>query len=170
MNNKNDKICGHCASFRTSDGWCRPRGQYVNALAEKDCFTPRDDSEAPEPAERPRKTPKVRQMAEPPKTRICKRCGVEKPIGQFARHRKARDGYSCTCKECFHAIMSENGKKYGRQKGLPVKSAESAESAISAVTESTEIPQAVPLDRIADDGLVAELRRRGWQVTCVKTI
>lgn len=92
---KKEKTCGHCVRLRKSDGYCRKRGVYVNALAEETCFIGPDDNETPESASRSRKERK----------KICKKCGRTLPIYQFPRHPKSRDGHSCTCLECYSENM-----------------------------------------------------------------
>ena len=32
--------------------------------------------------------------------KICKRCGITKPIGDFGKNKKNKDGFAIYCKEC----------------------------------------------------------------------
>lgn len=40
-------------------------------------------------------------------TKICDKCGQEKPITEYYRNRTRKDGYSSTCKVCHNAYMKE---------------------------------------------------------------
>lgn len=35
-------------------------------------------------------------------TKICTKCGIEKPLDQFPRKSESKDGYASQCKECKH--------------------------------------------------------------------
>lgn len=37
-------------------------------------------------------------------TKVCKKCEVEKPIDNFNKQSKSKDGYKNYCKECFKLI------------------------------------------------------------------
>lgn len=34
-------------------------------------------------------------------TKICTKCGKEKPLSEFSKNARKRDGYQCACKECM---------------------------------------------------------------------
>ena len=72
------------------------------------------------------------------------------------RHGKAKDGYSHSCADCYADIMRKAGHKGVKRKKTPVP--DSADSADSAPVNMT------------DKDLVAELRRRGWTVSCTRTV
>lgn len=152
MANSDNKCCGTCARFRTSDGWCRAKGKFVNALAVvEECYNGTKDTVFENPLH-PSKDP-VKINTE---MRTCKICGKTKPLVDFARHGKAKDGYSHTCADCYADIMRKAGVKGGKRKKTPVP--DSADSADSAPVNMT------------DKDLVAELRRRGWTVSCTRTV
>jgi|LUML01.1.fsa_nt_gb hypothetical protein len=49
------------------------------------------------------------------RTKICRICGIEKPLSEFNRDRtKHKDGRDYRCKSCYHARHSE-GKKLRRK-------------------------------------------------------
>lgn len=46
------------------------------------------------------------------KTKICTKCGIEKPLDQFAKNSSKHDGLSPQCKECKHKYYDEYYKKH----------------------------------------------------------
>jgi len=53
------------------------------------------------------------------KTKVCSRCGKEKPLSDFAKNRSRSDGYAHYCKECdrkrnSNYRSSEHGKEVAR--------------------------------------------------------
>lgn len=46
-------------------------------------------------------------------TKMCRRCGVEKPITEFYKHNHTKDDYRNECKECH----SKKGKEYYKREG-----------------------------------------------------
>lgn len=53
--------------------------------------------DVPTPKPKPRKNPVKRSF------KRCSKCHEMKPITEFHRNAKSRDGYICTCKDCRHA-------------------------------------------------------------------
>ena len=53
-------------------------------------------------------------MEESAKTKVCKKCGRELPITEFALNKNLKDGHVGQCKDCFNAYQREN---YARKKG-----------------------------------------------------
>lgn len=45
-------------------------------------------------------------------TKVCTKCGVEKPLDQFAKNSSKPDGLSPQCKECKHKYYEEYYKKH----------------------------------------------------------
>ena len=107
MNQNDDKTCGHCARFRETDGWCRKKGRYVNALSVEQCFLPVDEQ------------PQTQEPGPKPHMKVCKDCGRELPLDEFPRHPKSRDGHAPMCKECYSAKMKEAQKKDALMAAFP---------------------------------------------------
>ena len=53
-------------------------------------------------------------MEESAKTKVCKKCGRELPITEFALNKNLKDGHVGQCKDCINAYQREN---YARKKG-----------------------------------------------------
>jgi 5-methylcytosine-specific restriction endonuclease McrA len=49
-------------------------------------------------------------------TKICTKCGVEKDVGEFAKHSNSKDGLQYWCKECKRKNHMENKDKPKKQK------------------------------------------------------
>ena len=94
-------------------------------------------------------------------TKVCKRCGREFPLEQFPLNHKAKDGRQSVCKECDSKAKREG--RWGK------KTAHVEEVALwPASTEPSSHPEI--MSAIADKTLVEELRKRGWEVTCKRTV
>lgn len=87
-----------------------------------------------------------KQMEEQEKTKVCRVCGRELPISAFAIQVKSRDGHMHICKECNGNLRPN--KKEMKSSGLPIMALKSFEDTV----------------------LVRELRDRGYDVRCTKTI
>lgn len=141
-----DRVCGGCAHYRAG-GSCAERrkdvGYLWTACAQ---FT----TETPKPQDTMEKTT--------PTTKVCKKCGRELPAEAFNRHAKSRDGLQPYCRECQREFALTGAVKAGRpKKDKPV----TAPAPTIPNPSVTEIP---------DHDLAQELRRRGYDVTCKKTI
>lgn len=53
-------------------------------------------------------------MEELTETKVCKKCGRELPITEFALNKTSKDGHVGQCKDCLNAYQREN---YARKKG-----------------------------------------------------
>lgn len=91
-----------------------------------------------------------------PTTKVCKKCGRELPAEAFNRHAKSRDGLQPYCRECQRETA-----KAGAAKDGTVSISTKKDEPVAANPSVTEIP---------DHDLVQELRRRGYDVKCSKTI
>jgi 5-methylcytosine-specific restriction endonuclease McrA len=40
--------------------------------------------------------------------KLCRRCGVEKPLSEFNKERKQKDGYTRYCRQCKEAMRTPN--------------------------------------------------------------
>lgn len=45
-------------------------------------------------------------------TKVCTKCGIEKPLDQFVKNSNKPDGLSPQCKECKHKYYEEYYKKH----------------------------------------------------------
>lgn len=43
--------------------------------------------------------------------KLCKRCGVTKPLSKFYKRKRAKDGHYNICKECEEKRYAENERK-----------------------------------------------------------
>ena len=53
-------------------------------------------------------------MEESTETKVCKKCGRELPITEFALNKNLKDGHVGKCRDCVNAYQREN---YARKKG-----------------------------------------------------
>lgn len=81
-------------------------------------------------------------------TRICRVCGKEKPITEFGKHCKYKDGIDTRCKECRNEIQAE----WHREKRAKAKT-----------PARNELSQFTPRE------LIEELRVRGYKGTLTYT-
>lgn len=139
-----DRVCGGCAFYRNG-GYCEERRKDVGPLWEAcNKYT----TETPKPQDTMEKTT--------PTTKVCKKCGRELPAETFNRRAKSRDGLQPYCRECQSEIAKAGAAKAGRP-----KKAKPAPAPTCPNPSVKEIP---------DHDLAQELRRRGYDVTCKKTI
>lgn len=145
-----DRVCGGCAHYRAG-GYCAERRKDVGYLwtacasfTEKDKVT----NVVTNTTNTMEKTTST--------TKVCKKCGRELPAEAFNRHAKSRDGLQPYCRECQRETAKAGAAKAGRP-----KKAQQAPAPTIPNPSVTEIP---------DHDLAQELRRRGYDVTCKKTI
>lgn len=86
-------------------------------------------------------------------TKICKKCGQEKPLESFVRNHKIKSGYANTCKECHNKMYPYN---YPRKKAK-VEFQPKLEDSVVKELEQTG------LEKFSARLLIAELRRRGYR-------
>jgi len=138
-----ERVCLRCGHYRTG-GWCMAKRRDVGPLWEacKNYNTTMETNGTPT-------------------TKVCRRCGRELPLEAFAKNKSRTDGLQENCRECMAAYNREYSarKKAGAFTFKPKTEASEAPVAVNPAT--TEIP---------DHDLVHELRRRGYDVTCKKTI
>ena len=124
---------------------CDKTGKVVPFLAQKECFETKEI-----------------EMEESKKTKVCKVCGKELPIEMFRKNTKSKDGYTDTCIECINVkIRAGFNKKKEVQEKLKAEEPIRWEDTIKMVDAIKNTP---------DQALVNELRQRGYDVTCTKTI
>ena len=124
---------------------CDKTGKVVPFLAQKECFETKEI-----------------EMEESKKTKVCKVCGKELPIDMFRKNNKSKDGYTDTCIDCINVkIRAGFNKKKDVQEKPKAEEPIRLEDTIKMVDAIKNIPGQI---------LVNELRERGYDVTCTKTI
>ena len=119
---------------------CILTGKIVPYLAQRECFVAKVEQDTN------LLNQDTNKMAENANTKVCKVCGKELPIDQFRPNPKCKDGHLDTCYECLNNKIKETNKK------------------------KEEVDVTKELHLYAEEELVQELRERGWEVTCTKTI
>ena len=169
-------ICGDC-NFFSDTGECRipqvkhPHRAFFSPACvwfekrkeetEMETYKVNTKTEAQPKAEKPAK--------EDPKTKVCAECGEELPIEKFHRNRW---GYTKICKKCHAKKTSERVAKTiaERRAEIHKKVFGDAPEAPAAEPELTDEIIVAVKKRLKDLDLVWELRERGWDVRCTKTI
>ena len=71
----------------------------------------------------------------------CKSCGIEKPLNEYYKGAKNKDGYMTKCKQCFIAINKKNPntneymKKYRSKESVKEKRRDHRKENIEAFTK-----------------------------------
>ena len=127
--------CGDCLHYSTPNGspFCRKTGKVTGHLLQKDCFTPKSNTQ-------------METTQEHPKTKVCKRCGRERPLHEFGRHARTADGLQTYCRECCAASVKRARKKKADKKALEVM----------------HVKDANPLVVFTNQELLDEIKRRGY--------
>ena len=124
---------------------CDKTGKVVPFLAQKECFETKEI-----------------EMEESKKTKVCKVCGKELPIEMFRKNNKSKDGYTDTCFDCINVKIRAGFNKR--------KDAQKKPKSEDPIRLEDTIKMVDAIDNIPDQALVNELRQRGYDVTCTKTI
>lgn len=160
-----ERLCGQCAWC--DDGrYCRRTHKDVPYFGVRTCYTTHEEfrllfaqevtkSESELESNRNSESKKESKM-ETPTTKVCKDCGRELPIENFQRQAKSRDGYMHICKEC---------KSKRVLTGVAKDNQERKEDFLQ-----TYINKLDSIKTLDDVDLVEELRNRGWDVKCTKTL
>lgn len=85
--------------------------------------------------------------------KTCAKCGQEKPLSDFNKNKKAKDGYSIYCKKCHNVYYYRNKDK---MKSI-VKDAPKIEDSIAKECKEYS------LNNIPSRLLISELRIRGYR-------
>ena len=127
------------------ENMCDKTGKVVPFLAQKECFETKEIE------------------MEEKRTKVCKVCGKELPIEMFRKNTKSKDGYTDTCIDCINVNIRAafNKKKDAKQEKPKAEEPMRLEDTIKIVDAIKNTP---------DQALVNELRERGWEVKCTKTI
>lgn len=171
--------CGECLHYRVNrylESICTLTGKNVGYLweAKVECF---EKLRLPAPPTEDNKlnsdNNKLTQNAmETPNKKICKCCGKELTIDNFQPNPKCKDGHLDTCKVCMNAKRAASHE--AKKNGIPAPK-ENATKKIKDPTKpyyepTMDVDPFEPFKVFSDYDLVAELRSRGWMVTCTKTI
>ena len=95
--------------------------------------------------------------------KLCKKCGQVLPLDSFGIRTKSIDGKQSYCKTCLNKATTRS--KANRQRKATPKAQPEPETVTAAPA-----PPANPLRAMTDHALVIELRARGWDVSCTRTI
>lgn len=124
-------------------------------------------------------------IMEKKETKVCTRCGREMPLESFPKSIRSKDGYMSVCKECNSKARSEGrwGKKTVHVEEVtswpatpaPEQTQKPGDAIVEKIlkqraAEAEEELQQNVLKATPDKTLVEELRSRGWEVTCKRTI
>lgn len=115
-----------------------------------------------------------------PTTKVCPKCGRELPAEAFNKKARSKDGLQDYCRECnsaankaYHAKkMAQKGKKTALDVKLPEKVIKAVKEADHTL-DNLAVEQGIAHDALQyfnDVNLVQELRRRGYDVICKKTV
>lgn len=168
------RTCGRCLFRNPRSGWC-PKHAYEVSPEDPacGCFAGKDGLPHPQP---PKKTisklnrlisimnPETEntkheasmeaatpEAAQGTPVKKCVKCGRELPLDTFAPHNRAKDGHKSVCPDCEKAAKATRMPRPPKTgNGAPVKDS--------------------PLAGVSDKALVKELRDRGWEVSCKRTI
>lgn len=153
---------------RYMESICTKTNKAVGFLWNKDCFEPIVLPTPPE--ELTQDTNKLTSNAnkstpndmETTGTKVCKECGRELPLSVFRPNHKSKDGHLNTCKYCMSKKMKKQEDELLEGIVGPEKVSEGLENASERATFT--------ISASCDQDLVDELRARGWEVTCTRTI
>lgn len=164
-----DRVCGMCGHY-LAGGYCLRNDRREVGPLWTAChhFTT-------EKQETTMEAPKTT-----PATKVCKACGRELPAEAFGRHARSGDGLQPVCREC-RSKTEKGNPKYGRPKkdgtvSIPAAHAQEVRKfVVEHVSMSRKKPEPAEasnpsVQEIPDHDLVKELRRRGYEVKCSKTI
>jgi len=173
MQDRQPRTCGRCLFRNPKSGWC-PKHEYEVSLETTACscfadvdgltHTPKKTQISklnylinlmnPETENNIQEAP-VEAPAQDANENVlmkkCIKCGRELPLDTFAPHNRAKDGHKSVCPDCEKEAKASRKPRARR----PRAEAPAKES---------------PLAGVPDKALVKELRDRGWEVSCKKTI
>lgn len=88
-------------------------------------------------------------------TKVCDKCGLEKPLSEFYKSSKIKSGYIAHCKDCHRELYPQS------KKDKP--SAPKIEHAPHLADSVLKELESYNLDKIPGRILIQELRRRGYR-------
>lgn len=109
--------------------------------------------------------------------KTCKTCGRELPLDAFGGHAKTPDGKATVCLECMREKIRKNHQKAYGSKTVPdpipapmLDEGIKVHKAAPQLPPLADIDTAGSLENYDSRQLVAELRARGYHVTCEREI
>lgn len=170
MPDRQSRTCGRCLFRNPESGWC-PKHEYEVSPETTVCSCFADVDGLVHTPKKPQisklnfliklMNPETENIQEAPieapaqdanenvLMKKCIKCGRELPLDTFAPHNRAKDGHKSVCPDCEKEAKASR-KPRERKSNAPAKES--------------------PLAGFPDKALVKELRDRGWEVTCKKTI
>ena len=160
-NTRTCKQCGRELPLEQFTRSCKSRDGYTHTC--KECFSAQmSEKKKALWASKPKKEKPVQEQEVLPEgQKRCRRCGRILPVTAFGRHATTPDHLHPTCTECRKAEGRAVYERNCARKGITPKPPR-----VDVPTE--DIIGTLPT--FSDEQLVAELRRRGWTVTCTKEL
>lgn len=99
-------------------------------------------------------------------SKVCSCCKIEKPLSEFGKNARNKDGHDCYCKDCKSKIQRENRlKRLAKEANtLPPVTSPAPDAENHAPIEHAEKPQQ---DKLLKDctprELILELKNRGYK-------
>lgn len=142
-------VCLDCPNYQKG-GWCKHKRKDVAAL-----------QEACDHAKTMNLTfnPEDKEDDMTPTTKICKTCGRELPLSEYARNYRTEDGLQPNCKDCMKKALAR-GK-------AAAKAQETQEPTPAPLMKATTV---VVRENLTDRQMVDLLREHGWTVTCERVV
>lgn len=138
------KVCSRCHRELPLDQFSKNRTRKDGYQREcKDC-----QRELSQSLYKKRKEGRKEEAAtvEPPKTKVCAKCGRELPIENFGTNKRATDGHKSYCRDCENENCRKyRAKKYGRQ-GKPNPKPKKEKPL--KVTEPVITPKPIPITEL----------------------
>lgn len=107
------------------------------------------------------------------KTKICSVCKQEKPLSEFCKHRRAKDGLNCACKDCARKrteAYRERTRKKEKEKQAKREATRQAPGFVSLETQCQlhpNAPSSEALKEYSSEELMRELYNRGFEGVCL---
>lgn len=173
MNDYSSSICGLCRHYQAG-GYCWKRHRDVAYMESKPCY----EGKEVQPV-------KPEKVAGP--TKVCRQCGRALPLDHFQHHAKTADGLMNVCCECRR--KAPKTQYAGKPIQTPEERAEKARAWRKAYYQTHKeqcrattyawrernreryratrkaLRESKRLSALTDDQLLAEIRRRGLDVT-----
>jgi len=162
-------MCGDCRYFckkRFSEAFCERYGKVTSPLAQRDCFSRKQNG-----VEHKLIKPKRKEMENNTNIALkrCKECGRELPMSSYRPNPRSKDGHLGICYDCLNKKVKEGWQKDKTKDAEPPKLPEPEQAKVHDPFEA-HLNKLEILMETSDQELVDELRERGYSVICTKTI